>query len=138
MPEGWHLGVRFSEGGGRLTSRQDARGKRIPGLAYDRAGGLYLQQTVKVHPGMFYTLAGQLGVEDLDGTACLQVAFADEHSALLCDASRSPCGQSFSGNAEMTQDSLEVEAPPRAALANVRIFVSGKGQVFFDQIRFFA
>ena len=137
LPSDWILATRLSEGGGRLIWGEDPRGKRIPGMEYDRPGALYFQQAVRVQPGAYYTLAGRIGTENLDGVACLQVAFIDEYDALLCDASLSPRGEGFSGTTPLTDDMFEMEVPERAVAANVRIFMSGTGKVFFDQIRFF-
>ena len=137
-PLGWMLATRLSEGGGAFVWGEHARGKRVPGLEFDRPGALYFQQTVTVKPGMRYSMGGAICTKALDGFACFQVAFADHEGGLLCDALQSPRGEAFSGDTTWTQDSFEVIAPGRAAAANIRVFITGKGEVFFDQIRFYA
>jgi hypothetical protein len=134
-PEAWHLATRFSEGGGTFVLGEDAYGKPVPGMTYDRDGALCFQQTIRVTPGEKRTFGGSLRTEGLDGFTCLQVAFEDEFDGLLCDASLSPKGTPFSGDSDWVQDSLDVIVPPKAVYAILRIFLSGHGRVFFKELR---
>ncbi len=137
FPVSWHLDTRFSEGGGRLLWRKDENDKRICGLEFDREGALCLRQTVAVQAGLRYNLGGALSTEGLDGFACLQLAFLDHFGGLLQDAALCPGGTSFSGDTPWTQDSFEILVPEDAEAADIRIFLTGKGRVFFKQIRFY-
>jgi hypothetical protein len=137
FPSGWYLARRFSEGGGAFFWGENERGKPVPGLSYDRKGGLSLQQTVRVRPGARYTVGGALRTVGLDGFACFVVAFLDELDGLLCEATQSPRGTSFSGTTDWTQDSFQVVVPEGAVAADLRVFVNGAGTVFADQLRFF-
>jgi len=136
-PESWHLCIRFSEGGGEFLWGENERGKRVPGMRYDRNGGLYFQQVIEVSPGEIRNVGGAIRTDGLDGMACFQVAFLDSYGGLLCDAAKSPKGETFSGDTPWTQDSFEVTVPDGAQSASLRVFVSGTGDVFFDQLRFF-
>jgi hypothetical protein len=134
-PESWYLATRFSEGGGTLIRGQNAYGKPVFGMAYDRNGALCFQQTVRVTPGDQRTFGGALRTEELNGFACLQIAFEDEEDVLLCDVSLSPKGTPFSGESDWMQDRIEVTVPDRAAYASLRVFMTGCGKVFFNELR---
>lgn len=136
-PLGWILATRLSEGGGNFLWGQNNRGKRVPGLEFDRSGALCFQQTVKAEPGQRYTMGGSVMTQDLEGYACFQVAFIDQEGGLLCDAAKAPRGEVFTGEMSWTQDSFEVVAPQHADAADIRIFMTGKGKIFFDQLRFY-
>ena len=116
---------------------EDHRGRPVPGLRYDRGGGLSLQQTVSVRPGFRYTVGGALRAIGVEGFACLVVAFLDQTDGLLCEAAESPRGATFTGSTEWTQDQFEVVAPERAVAADVRVFLHGSGEVYAKQLRFF-
>lgn len=137
FPTGWYLARRFSEGGGAFIWGEDDRGRPVPGLTYDRPGGLSLQQTVAVQPGTRYTAGGAVKTVGIDGFACLVVAFLDAQDGLLCEAPKSPRGTTFSGSNDWTQDQFEVVAPEDAVAADVRVFINGSGEVYFKQLRFF-
>lgn len=137
LPEGWLLATRLSEGGGTFSPGQAPNGRKVPGMTYDRHGALCMRQTVAVQPGAFYTLGGELATDQLDGFACLQVAFTDAFGGLLTDAALAPRGREFTGTTGWTQDSLEVEVPTRAVNADIRIFMTGPGKVLFRRLRFF-
>lgn len=137
FPTGWYVARRFSEGGGAFLWGEDDRGRPVPGLRYDRRGGLSLQQTVAVQPGTRYTAGGALKTVGIDGFACLVVAFLDSQDGLLCEAPKSPRGTTFSGSNDWTQDQFEVVAPEEAVAADVRVFINGSGEVYAKQMRFF-
>jgi hypothetical protein len=137
-PEHWLLATRLSEGGGRRVWGADDLGRPVPGLEFDRPGALCLQQTLSVDPGAYYTMGGKIRTEELDGMACLQFAFLDHKGGLVCDASLTPRGVTLSGSSDWTEDSFEAPAPENATAVDVRVFISGKGRVYFNQIRFFA
>jgi hypothetical protein len=136
MPECWTLATRFSEGGGKFIWGENAYGKPVPGMAYDLAGALCLQQSVKVAPGQAYRAGCALSTQGLEGMACLQVAFKDSLDGLLCDVTKAPKGETFSGDTPWTQDNFEVTVPGRAVSADIRMFMTGRGRVFFNELRF--
>jgi uncharacterized protein (UPF0248 family) len=136
LPKSWCLSNRFSEGGGNFVWAADAYGKTVPCLEYDRAGALCLQQNVRVTPGDFMEAGCAISTDDLDGFACLQVAFKDDLDGLLCDAAQAPKGGSFSGSSSWTPDSFSVTVPEGAASADVRFFITGKGRAMIRDVRF--
>lgn len=138
VPEGWILARRLSEGGGEYTPGMDRCGRETPGMTYDRRGALCFRQTVAVKPGMRYTLGGELCTAGLSGFACLQVAFLDSYDGLLADAALCPRGEEFTDDTDWTQDSFEVVVPGKATKADVRVFMTGSGSVYFKSLRFFA
>ena len=139
MPADWTIATRFSEGGGKFVWGENDYGKKvIPGLEFDRSGALCCQQTIAVTPGTRYTMGGSISTEELEGFACFQVAFSDEMGGLLCDVTKAPKGESFSGNTEWTQDTFDLIVPNGASTADVRVFITGKGRVFFKELRFFS
>jgi hypothetical protein len=73
----------------------------------------------------------------LEGFACFQVAFIDQEGGFLCDVAQVPKGEIFTGDVPWTQDSFEVLIPQHASAADIRIFMTGKGRIFFDQLRFY-
>jgi sugar lactone lactonase YvrE len=135
MPLDWSLATRFSEGGGRFVEGKNDYGNDVPGMEYDRAGGLYFHQLVRCEPGAKFTFAGSLATRDLDGFACLQVAFIDDLDGLLCDASLAPKGTALSGDSGWMSDELAVTVPERASHASLRVFLTGKGSVYFNELR---
>ena len=137
-PESWVLCTRLSEGGGKLIWSKDERGREIPGLEYDRAGALCLQQTIAALPGMRYQIAARVRTVDVENAAYVQVAFLDEMGGLTQDVSLTPSGTAFSGTCDWTLDSFEAEAPPNATAAEVRLFITGRGKVFVGNINCFA
>lgn len=136
LPKGWCLCNRFSEGGGAFVWREDAYGREVPCLEYDRNGALCLQQNVLVRPGETLEAACSVTTEELDGFACLQVAFKDEFDGLLCDAAQAPKGNSFSGTTDWTQDAFTVSVPEQASSADVRFFITGRGRAMLKDVRF--
>jgi len=132
-PAGWNLCKRLSEGGGELIWTENAAGKRCPGLAYDRRGGLVLQQTRNVEPGKNYRVSGLLKTEDLDGFACLQIAFLDERFGMFCDGSDTPKSALFDGTTPWSREIFAASAPEGAVAADLRLFISGAGKVFVDE-----
>ncbi len=136
LPLAWNIQRRFSEGGGSFLWTENAYGKKVPTLEYDRHGALCLQQTVKVVCGDKYDIGCALMSENLDGFACLQVAFKDEMDGLLCDAALSAKGASVSGDSDWIQDSFQVTVPDRAVFADIRFFITGKGRAAIGDVRF--
>jgi len=136
MPEHWTLMTRFSEGGGKLSYGTNAYGKEVPVLEYDRQGALCLQQAVRVCEGECYTVGWQFATEELQGSACLQVAFKDSEDGLLCDVVKAPKGEMHSGTVSWTQESIEVTVPERAAYADIRLFINGTGRLLISEVRF--
>lgn len=134
-PEDWFLATRLSEGGGRLAWGENAYGKPVPALEYDRPGALCLQQSVQITPGTRYTVGGRLKTEGLDGMASLQIAFKDEFDGLLGDVTKAPQGELFSGDTDWVQDTFEITVPEGAAFADLRLFVNGTGRFCFNEIR---
>jgi hypothetical protein len=132
-PVGWHVCKRLSEGGGELVWTTNASGKRCPGLAYDRAGGLVLQQTRAVVPGKNYRVSGLLKSEELDGFACLQIAFLDERYGMFCDGSDTPKSALFEGTTPWSREIFAARAPDGAVAADLRLFITGNGRAFVDE-----
>jgi len=135
-PAQWVLGRRFSEGGGELVWTENAKGKKCPGLAYDREGALTLQQTVRVEPGARLRLEALIKTDALDGIAFVQAAFIDEMNGLLCDVTKAPRSRPFMDSTDWTPAVVAAPVPERAVAAEVRLFVTGKGRAFFDEVRF--
>ena len=132
-PSHWTLCKRLSEGGGELVWTENAAGKRCPGLAYDRRGGLVLQQTRRVEPDRAYRVSGLIKTEDLDGFACLQIAFLDERFGMFCDGSDTPKSALFEGTTAWSREIFSARAPAGAVAADLRLFVTGTGKVFVDE-----
>jgi hypothetical protein len=133
-PAGWVLCTRLGEGGGRLAWTQNAAAKRCPGIEYDRRGGVWLQQTRTVTGGKTYRVSGLLSTEDLDGFACVQIAFCDAQGAMFCDAADNPRSDLFSGTTPWSREIFAATAPPKAVAADIRFFVTGSGRAFVDEL----
>lgn len=133
MPVGWVLARRLSEGGGRLIWHRDGS-RAYPGLEYDRGGALCLQQTVAVAPGRRYRFWGRIRTEGVEGMACFQLAFLDEMRGLLEDVTQIPKGELLAGTNPWTTDAIEVVAPPKATAVEVRVFITGRGKVWGDDL----
>jgi hypothetical protein len=133
-PLEWVVARRLSEGGGELVWTTNAAGKRCPGLAYDRDGGLALQQTRAVAPGKSYRVSGLVRTEALDGFACLQLAFLDAQDGAVCDAADGPKSALFTGTTAWSREIFAATAPPNAVAADVRLFITGRGQAFVDEL----
>ncbi len=132
-PRGWVLCKRLSEGGGELVWTTNAAGKRCPGLAYDRRGGLWLQQTREVVSGKTYRGSGLISTAGLDGFACLQIAFLDEKGGMFCDGSDTPKSALFEGDTPWLREIFSAQAPQGAVAADVRLFITGTGKAFVDE-----
>jgi putative pyrroloquinoline-quinone binding quinoprotein len=132
-PTGWSVCKRLSEGGGELVWITNAAGKRCPGLSYDRGGGLVLQQTRKVEPGKTYRASCLISTENLDGFACLQVAFLDEKEGMFCDGADTPKSALFDGTTSWSREIFSATAPEGAVAADLRLFVTGTGKAFVDE-----
>lgn len=130
----WVLARRFSEGGGELIWCENASGKRCPGLAYDRDGALYLQQTRAVTPGKSYRVSGLIATEGVEGFACLQLAFLDRMNGLLCDVAETPKSEPFKGTIPWSRVIFDARAPADAVAAEVRLFITGRGRVYVDEL----
>jgi len=133
-PVGWVLCTRLSEGGGALAWTTNAAGKRCPGLAYDRDGGVWLQQTREAVPGKTYRVSGLVKTEGLDGVACVQMAFVDAKGGMMCDGADTPRSQLLTGDSPWTRDIFSAVAPDGAVAADVRLFLTGRGKVFVDEL----
>lgn len=133
-PLGWNVCTRLSEGRGELVWTENAVGKRCPGLAYDREGGLWLQQTRTVVPGKTYRVSGLLKTESLDGFACVQVAFRDEFGGMMCDGADNPKSDPFNGDSPWAREIFSAPAPEGAVAADIRLFITGSGKVFIDEL----
>jgi len=134
LPAGWHLCERLAEGGGEFITKETAAGKKVPGLAYDREGGLWLQQTRRVVPGENYRVSGLISTEGLEGIACLQLAFADEHGGMFCDGAEGPKSALFNGDTPPSREIFAARAPEGALTADVRLFITGRGRVFVEEL----
>jgi Mal s 1 allergenic protein-like len=133
-PSDWYLCRRLAEGGGQLINAQTAAGKKIPGLQYDRDGGIWLQQTRKVVPGKSYRVSGLISTEEVEGVACLQVAFADQKGGMLCDGAENPKSELLSGSTAVSRQLFTALAPEGAVTADIRVFISGKGRIFVEEL----
>jgi len=134
-PADWILSRRLSEGGGELIWDEGNEPFPCPGIAYDRDGAICLQQTVRVKPRAAYRLQGEIRTEALDGLACFQIAFLDALGSVLDDAPQIPRGREFRGTTDWTRDTLATVAPLRATAAEVRLFVTGRGNVWVRGLR---
>ena len=138
-PVGWQLFTRVAEGGGKLIWDESHQPYPCPGLEYDRAGALYLEQTVVAKPNRHYQLAGKLKTELAQGsTAYFQLAWMDEMGGYTANTSDLPKGQMFTGTNPWTQDSLEVVSPANATAMEVRILITGKGRLWAQGIMVFS
>jgi hypothetical protein len=133
-PAEWVLARRLSEGGGELVWTTNPAGKRCPGLSFDREGALCLQQTIAVKPGKAYQVTGTIKAEGVEALAFLQMAFLDDKNGLLRDVIEAPKGELLSGTSGWQRDFFGTAAPPGAAAAEVRLFITGRGRVFADEI----
>jgi hypothetical protein len=133
LPVGWYVCRRLAEGGGEFITKETAAGKKIPGLSYDREGGIWLQQTRNVTPGKNYRVSGLISTEGVEGVACIQVAFADEKGGMMCDGAENPKSSLFTGDTVPSREIFAATAPEGAVTADVRLFISGKGKVFVEE-----
>jgi uncharacterized protein (UPF0248 family) len=133
MPLHWVVCKRLSEGGGEFVTTENASGKTCPGLSYDREGGLVFQQTRVAEPGQTYRVSGLIKTEELDGFACLQIAFLDEKGGMFCDGADTPRSSLYDGTNPWTREIFSARAPERAVAADLRLFVTGKGRAFVDE-----
>lgn len=138
LPEGWILFNRFSEGGGKIIWDEEAKPRPCPGLEFDRAGAVSLQQIVAVMPGAVYKMGGKIKTEDIKegGFAYLQMAFIDCMGGLIEDAARAPKGKFITGTMDWTEDSFEAIAPQGAAAVELRFVMSGSGKAWVRNIMF--
>ena len=114
MPRGWILNDRLSEGSGKLIWGKDERGKRCPGLEYDRNGILYLQQNLVVRPGQYYRMGARIRTELEEAIVFLQMAFLDDMGGLICDVAETPKGRPIMETTDWIEDSFEAKAPIEA------------------------
>ena len=133
-PKDWVLCKRLSEGGGELIWTTNAVGKRCAGLAYDRDGGLWLQQTREVVSGKDYRASGLIATQDLDGLACIQLAFVDGKGGMMCDGADNPKSPLLGGNTPWSREIFAARAPEGAVAVDLRLFITGKGRVFVDEL----
>jgi PQQ-like domain len=133
-PVGWYLCERLAEGGGEFLTKTTAAGKKVPGLSYDRDGGIWLQQTRNVTPGKTYRVSGLLTTEGVEGLACLQVAFADSNGGMMHDGAENPKSALFTGDTPPSREIFQATAPEGAATADIRVFITGKGKVFVEEL----
>lgn len=132
-PAHWYVCTRLSEGGGEFAPTTNAAGKKCPGLRYDRDGGIWLQQTRAVEPGKTYRVSGLVSTEELDGFACLQVAFVDDKGGMFCDAADNPRSDLFSGDTPWSREIFSATAPEGAVAADLRLFLTGRGRAYVDE-----
>jgi hypothetical protein len=139
-PLHWTLCKRFSEGGGELIWDPEATPRPAPGLSFDRAGALYIQQTVSVTPGELYRMAATVRCEGMaEGRfAYLQMSFLDTWGGLVQDASLAPKGNFFTGTTDWTEDSFEAIAPPQACAVSLRLVMTGAGKAWVKGLMFMA
>ncbi len=135
-PYGWFLHTRLAEGGGSLIWDINAAPRPMPGIAYDRSGVCCLSQLIRVEPGIEYTVAGSIHVEEIadDAFCYLQMAFIDEYDALVTDAASAPKGQFFTFCCPYTEDRFTSVAPDNAAYAEVRFVVTGHIRAFIKNV----
>ena len=135
-PYGWFLHTRLAEGGGILVWDESASPRPMPGVAYDRSGVCCLSQLVRVEPGVEYTVAASVKVEQIapGGFCYLQMAFMDEQDALMMDATKAPKGNFFTEVCDYTQDTFHAEAPEGAAYAEVRLVVAGHTTAYLKSV----
>ena len=133
-PAHWILVRRLSEGGGEVIWDESNRPRACPGIAYDRSGAVCLQQTLRVEPGTVYHLAGRIRTQALDGLACFQMAFLDALGAAIEDGPDIARGMALRGTTDWTPDAFDVVAPPRAAVMEVRVFLTGKGRAWMKDL----
>jgi len=101
-----------------------------------RAFGMW-QQVVPVTPGVIYQLSGWIKTDDIDrrGRCCLQVVFRDADNKwvkrfdLPGHTGTRPWAYDF-------PQRMLVQAPPRAAKAEVNLFLQGSGRASFDDVIF--
>lgn len=133
-PEHWILVRRFSEGGGELIWDEESARRPLPGLEFDRDGACCLQQTLRAAPGTVYHMAARVRTQDLEGAACLQMAFVDELGAAMEDAPDIARGATFAGTTDWTPDQFEARAPQGACAMEVRLFITGKGRAWVRDV----
>ena len=133
-PADWILVRRLSEGGGAVVWDDANRPRPCPGIAYDRDGAVWMQQTLRVAPGTTYHMSGKIRTEGLEGFACFQMAFLDALAAGMADGPDIARGQTLEGTTSWTGDVFQAEAPPGAAAVEVRLFVTGKGKAWVKDV----
>lgn len=140
LPQDWILFNRFSEGGGKVIWDEEEKPRPCPGLEFDRAGALCLQQVVAVKPGRTYKMVGKLRTQDLEegSFAYLQMAFLDKFGGLIEDAAKAPKGTLFTGTNDWREDSFEAIAPKDATSVELRVVIMGKGKVWAKGLMFFS
>jgi len=140
LPLGWIPCNLESEGGGKLTwdSNVSFKGKHSLKIEYDRNGMVWWQQSVRVSPGKTYRLSCWVKTQGFDsGFAQLQLAFVDQMGGFIDSVHHLPSGIAHRGIRDWTKDEFEARAPEIATSADIRCFVTGKGNVWFDDFSFF-
>jgi outer membrane protein assembly factor BamB len=134
-PADWTVFKRFGEGGGELIWDETVKPKAAPGLRFDRDGAVYLMQIIDVTPGFSYEMSGSVKTECLDGGfVFLQLAFLDHYGALVQDASKAPKSEFITCSRDYHKQSLTALAPAAAAMAEVRICISGPGRFYVKNV----
>ena len=134
-PKHWVLATRLSEGGGRVIWDQNHKPNPCPGLAYDRPGALFLQQSLAVMPGVTYRVGAEIKTIDVKGTACLHLDFFDGHGGSLYHVmTEMPSGNLFTGTNDWAHDLFEAKVPPRTTFAELRLYVNDRGTVFIRNV----
>lgn len=135
MPKHWVLATRLSEGGGKLIWDSHNKPYPCPGLEYDRPGGLFLQQSIAVGPGVSYQIGSEIKTIDVKGTACLHIDFFDSLGGSIYHVmTEMPSGNLFTGTNDWTHDRFEVRVPPRATFGELRFYINDSGKAFIRNI----
>ena len=134
-PKHWVLATRLSEGGGRVIWDQNHKPNPCPGLAYDRPGALFLQQSLAVIHGVTYRVGAEIKTIDVKGTACLHLDFFDGHGGSLYHVmTEMPSGNLFTGTNDWAHDMFEAKVPSRTTFAELRLYVNDGGKVFIRNV----
>jgi hypothetical protein len=136
LPKYWALARRHSEGGGKLLWDKKNKPYPCPGLEFDRHGFLYLQQTVAVKPGNFYTLAGEVRTENVKGSVSLMICFLDRYGGQMYDMGDIPQTDLFMGTNDWASCSAEARAPENSSCAELRLYINGPGLAWMRNIIF--
>jgi hypothetical protein len=135
LPEHWVLATRLSEGGGKVIWDTTSKPHPYPGLEYDRPGALFLQQGIAVEAGATYRIGAEIKTVDVKGTACLHMDFFDALGGSLHHViTEMPSGEYFAGTNDWTNDMFEARVPPRAAFAELRLFINDAGKAFIRKV----
>jgi sugar lactone lactonase YvrE len=138
IPAYWFTCDLVSEGGVKFIWDEQVKhsGNRSVGIQYSHHGAVWWNQIVHVKPRTKYRVEVYVKTINLNGLCQIQLSFLDEEGCSLHNVRELPGGKQFSGTNDWTKDISEFQSPDRAKAVEVRLLVTGPGNVWFDDVKF--